>query len=204
MDPKTGGKAVQAWSLQTVQFNSIWSHLSHITQLGRLCCPDKTKASQVSSSSAFPSYISGVRHSSSAFPSYISGVHHSSSVFPTYISGVRHSSSSSAFPSYISLGFIILLLLHSPAISLGFTILLLLLHSPAISLGFTILLLLRSSAIYLGFTILLLLRSPAISLGFTILGEIFAYVTVFNPTIEVVTFRLRGWFTGTFCSSSPQ
>ena len=34
------------------------------------------------------------------------------------------------------------------------------------------------------------LRSPAISLG------IFAYVTVFfffNPTIRVVTFRLRGW-----------
>ena len=37
-------------------------------------------------------------------------------------------------------------------------------------------------------------RSPAISLGFTIFGEIFAYVTVFfNPTIKVVTFRLRGW-----------
>ena len=35
---------------------------------------------------------------------------------------------------------------------------------------------------------------PAISLGFTILGAIFAYVTVFfNPTIEVVTFRLRKW-----------
>ena len=41
--------------------------------------------------------------------------------------------------------------------------------------------------------LLLLLHSPAISLEFTILGEIFAYVTVFNPTIEVVTFRLRGW-----------
>ena len=41
----------------------------------------------------------------------------------------------------------------------------------------------------------LLLRSQARSLGFAILGEIFAYVTVvfFNPTIEVVTFRLRGW-----------
>ena len=24
-------------------------------------------------------------------------------------------------------------------------------------------------------------------------GDIFAYVTVFNPTIKVVTFRLRGW-----------
>ena len=24
-------------------------------------------------------------------------------------------------------------------------------------------------------------------------GEIFAYVTVFNPTIEVITFRLRGY-----------
>ena len=34
---------------------------------------------------------------------------------------------------------------------------------------------------------------PAISLGFTSYGEIFAYVTVFNPIIEVVTFRLRGW-----------
>ena len=45
-----------------------------------------------------------------------------------------------------------------------------------------------------------LLRSPARSLGFTIWGEIFANVTVlgfflffFNPTIEVVTFHLRGW-----------
>ena len=35
--------------------------------------------------------------------------------------------------------------------------------------------------------------SPALSLGFTSFGEIFAYVTVFNPTIEVVTFRLHGW-----------
>ena len=36
---------------------------------------------------------------------------------------------------------------------------------------------------------------PAISLGFTILGEIFVSVTPFfsNPTLEVVTFRLRGW-----------
>ena len=32
-------------------------------------------------------------------------------------------------------------------------------------------------------------RSPAIALGFTISGEIFAYVTLFYPTIEVVTFR---------------
>ena len=40
---------------------------------------------------------------------------------------------------------------------------------------------------------ILLLRSRARSLGFTILGEIFAYVTIFNPSIEVVTFRLRGW-----------
>ena len=40
---------------------------------------------------------------------------------------------------------------------------------------------------------LLLLRSPAMSQGFTILGESFAYVAIFNPTIEVVTFRLRGW-----------
>ena len=41
--------------------------------------------------------------------------------------------------------------------------------------------------------LLLLLRSPALSLGFTILGEILAYVTVYNPKIKVVTFRLRGW-----------
>ena len=34
-------------------------------------------------------------------------------------------------------------------------------------------------------------------MGFTIFGEIFvSYVTVFffNPTIEVVTFHLRGWY----------
>ena len=35
--------------------------------------------------------------------------------------------------------------------------------------------------------------SQATSLGFTILGEMLAYVTVFNPTIEVVTFCLCGW-----------
>ena len=29
--------------------------------------------------------------------------------------------------------------------------------------------------------------------GFTIFGEVFAYVTVFNPTIEAVTFRLHAW-----------
>ena len=34
---------------------------------------------------------------------------------------------------------------------------------------------------------------PAISVGFIIFGEIFVYVTVFNPTIEVVTFCLCGW-----------
>ena len=63
------------------------------------CCLTQ---SQYTSSSVFPSYISGVHHSSSAFPSYISGVHHSSSsAFPSYISEVHHSSSS-AFPSYIS------------------------------------------------------------------------------------------------------
>ena len=39
----------------------------------------------------------------------------------------------------------------------------------------------------------LLLHSPAIAVGFTILGEIFAHVTVFNPSIEVVPFRLCGW-----------
>ena len=48
--------------------------------------------------------------------------------------------------------------------------------------------------------LLLLLRSPAISLGFTTLGEIFAYVTVFNPTTEVVTFRLRGQVESSICN----
>ena len=43
-------------------------------------------------------------------------------------------------------------------------------------------------------------RSRAISLRFTTLGETFAYKTAFfffffNPTIEVVTFHLRGWCT---------
>ena len=31
------------------------------------------------------------------------------------------------------------------------------------------------------------------SLGFTISGKMFAHVTNFNPTIEVVTFHLCGW-----------
>ena len=34
---------------------------------------------------------------------------------------------------------------------------------------------------------------PAIYLGFTFFGEIFAYMTILNPTIEVVTFRVHGW-----------
>ena len=41
--------------------------------------------------------------------------------------------------------------------------------------------------------LLLLLCFPARSLGFTIFSEIFVYLTVFNPTIEVVTFCLSGW-----------
>ena len=41
---------------------------------------------------------------------------------------------------------------------------------------------------------LFLLRSLAISLGFPILGEICAYVTIFNPTTEVVTLYLHGWY----------
>ena len=41
--------------------------------------------------------------------------------------------------------------------------------------------------------LLLLSVFPAVSLGFTIFRDSFAYVTVFNPTVEVVTFRLRGW-----------
>ena len=44
-----------------------------------------------------------------------------------------------------------------------------------------------------GLVLFLRLGAPAISLGFTILGEIFVCVTVFNPTIEAVTFRVRGW-----------
>ena len=40
--------------------------------------------------------------------------------------------------------------------------------------------------------ILLLLRSPAISPGLTFLGEIYVYVTIFNPTIESDTFCLCG------------
>ena len=43
------------------------------------------------------------------------------------------------------------------------------------------------------FLLLFLLRFSAMSRVFTISGEIFACVTVFNLTIEVVTFRLRGW-----------
>ena len=34
---------------------------------------------------------------------------------------------------------------------------------------------------------------PAISLGLTSVDGIFVYMTVINPTIEVVTFLLRGW-----------
>ena len=42
--------------------------------------------------------------------------------------------------------------------------------------------------------LLLLLRSPAISLGFTIFGWDFCVCDCFfNPTMKVVTFRLRGW-----------
>ena len=40
---------------------------------------------------------------------------------------------------------------------------------------------------------LLPLPSQAIFLEFTTNGEIFAYVTVSNPTIEVVPFHLCGW-----------
>ena len=47
------------------------------------------------------------------------------------------------------------------------------------------------------FILLFFLRSPAISLGFTTFGWDFCvcdrFVFFFNPTIKVVTFRLRGW-----------
>ena len=115
---------------------------------------------------------------SSAFTSYISGVHFVFFFF--FIFFCIHQ-------LYLWGSLCLLLLLHF------------LLHSPAISLGFTLSSSLSSAfpALSVRFTILLLflLRSPAIYLGFTILGEIFAYVTVFffNPTIEVVTFRLRGF-----------
>ena len=79
---------------------------------------------------------------------------------------------------------------------------------PAISLAFTVLLLLQRSQLYLWGSPFFFFFSvpsyisgvhrsssssafPAISLGFTILGEIFACVTLFNPTIEVVTFRKK-------------
>ena len=83
--------------------------------------------------------------------------------------------SSSAFPSYISK--FTIWGLSSPATSLGFTIWGL--SSPATSLGFTI----------WG------LSSPATSLGFTIWGENICICDCYflNPTIEVVTIRLRGW-----------
>ena len=44
----------------------------------------------------------------------------------------------------------------------------------------------RSTCHHIERLLLLRLRSSAISLRFTILSEIFEYVTVFNPTIEVV------------------
>ena len=48
-------------------------------------------------------------------------------------------------------------------------------------------------------------RSPAICLEFTILGEIFAYVTVFlNPTIQVVTIRLRGYLLLLLCTGKTR
>ena len=72
-------------------------------------------------------------------------------------------------------------------------------HSPGLDLSTPSLRHARALSIFL-------LCSPAVSLGFTHLREIFffffffAYVTVFNPTIEVVTFRLRGLFIlGVFC-----
>ena len=44
------------------------------------------------------------------------------------------------------------------------------------------------------FFLLFFLRSPAISLGFTTFGWDFCVCDrFFNPTIKVVTFRLRGW-----------
>ena len=49
---------------------------------------------------------------------------------------------------------------------------------------------LLSTFIHLGH---LLLHSPAISLRFTIFDEIFAHVTVCNPTTEVVILHLCGW-----------
>ena len=167
-------------------------------------------SSSSSSSSAFPSYISGVHHSSSAFPcfisgvrhsssssaflSYISGVHHSSSsAFPSYISGVHHSSSSSAF-SAISLGFtILLLLLRFSAISLGvhhssssaFPSYISGVHHSSSSSAF--------SAISLGFTILLLLHSQLYLWGLPFWVRFLHMWPFFNPTIEVVTFCLHGW-----------
>ena len=157
-----------------------------------------------------PSYISGVHHSSSAFPATSLGftilllrsqLHLWGSPFffcvPSYISGVHHSSS--AFPA-TSLGFTILLLhsqLHLWGSPFFFCV-------PSYISGvhyffffcnpsyFSWIRHSSSSsafpAICLGFTILLLLRSQL-----DLWGSPFVYLTVFNPTIEVVTFRLRGW-----------
>ena len=146
-------------------------------------------------------YLWGSLSSSSAFPSYISAVHHlllllrsptislRSTIFffffcvPQLYLCSSPSSSSSAFLSYIS-GvhhlLLLLLLLRSQAISLGFTVFFIffvpqqyLWGSPSSSSAFPSYI---SEAHHL---LLLLLRSPAISLAFTMLGEIFAYVTIF-------------------------
>ena len=122
-----------------------------------------------SSSSVFLSYISGVHHSSSAFPNYISGVHHSSfSAFPCWISGVHHSSSSSAFPSYIS-GVHHSSFYAFPSYISG------LYHSTFSSAVPSYI----SGVHHLGW-------------DFCVCGLVFCFV-FFNPTIEVVTFRLCGW-----------
>ena len=114
-------------------------------------------------------------------PSYISGVHHSSSsssALPSYISEVHHSSSSSAFPA-ISLRFIILLLLLRSQVYLwGSSFFFFFFCAPQLYL--------RGSPFFF-------FCDPNYISAVHHLLRFFACVTVFNPTIEVVTFRLPGW-----------
>ena len=120
-----------------------------------------------------PASSLGFHHfSSSAFPSYIFGVHHSSSAFPSYISGLNHSSSS-AFPSYIT------------GLPPFFFFCLSQLYD--ISLRFT----------FFFFCL------PQLHLwGLPFWVRFLHMWPLFNPTTEVVIFRLHGWcILGVFVAS---
>ena len=170
-----------------------------------------------------PSYISGVHHSSSSsvfpvislsvFPAislgftilfllllcsqlYLWGSPFFFFCVPSYISGVHYFSSSSVFPA-ISLSVF-------PAISLGFTILLLLLCSQ-LYLCLCSQLYLWGSPFFLFFfcvpslisgvhhSSFCFLRSQLYLWGSPFWVRFLHMWPVFNPTIEVVTFHLRGW-----------